>query len=292
MRKAMIIVLVLLIPAVVLGDLLIEEKVSSKGAMGMWESKGMETTYIKGDKVRTDSRTTVKGMMEAMMPKPEVIETHIVRLDRGVIWSIDPEESTYSEMSVQDMGAIGGEVESTMGVREITLSRTGDTRTIAGYECEGVLIEALIDVEAQGRSMTMNADALFWAAKEDKKLKELMKLWEGMMGLMDVREGGGLGSGMRALWDKFNEIEGVPLAMELTIDSPEAEDEEQAEEMKNAMRMMKEYMRSAGKEVDEEEEEDDQHFMVVTREVVSLEEASHDDAIFEIPDGFTKIGIR
>lgn len=292
MRKAMIIILVLLIPAVVLGDLLIEEKVSSKGAMGMWESKGMETTYIKGDKVRTDSRTTVKGMMEAMMPKPEVIETHIVRLDRGVIWSIDPEESTYSEMSVQDMGAIGGEVESTMGVREITLSRTGDTRTIAGYECEGVLIEALIDVEAQGRSMTMNADALFWAAKEDKKLKELMKLWEGMMGLMDVREGGGLGSGMRALWDKFNEIEGVPLAMELTIDSPEAEDEEQAEEMKNAMRMMKEYMRSAGKEVNEEEEEDDQHFMVVTREVVSLEEASHDDAIFEIPDGFTKIGIR
>jgi hypothetical protein len=292
MRKAIIIVLVLLIPAVVLGDLLIEEKVSSKGAMGMWESKGMETTYIKGDKVRTDSRTTVKGMMEAMMPKPEVIETHIVRLDRGVIWSMDPEESTYSEMSVQDMGAIGGEVESTMGVREITLSRTGDTRTIAGYECEGVLIEALIDVEAQGQSMTMNADALFWAAKEDKKLRELMKLWEGMMGLMDVREGGGFGSGMRALWDKFNEIEGVPLAMELTVDSPEAGDEEQAEEMKNAMRMMKEYMRSAGKEVDEEEEEDDQHFMVVTREVVSLEEASHDDAIFEIPDGFTKIGIR
>jgi hypothetical protein len=291
MRKAMIIVLVLLIPAVVLGDLLIEEKVSSKGAMGMWESKGMETTYIKGDKVRTDSRTTVKGMMEAMMPKPEVIETHIVRLDRGVIWSMDPEESTYSEMSVQDMGAIGGEVESTMGVREITLSKTGDTRTIAGYECEGVLIEALIDVEAQGQSMTMNADALFWAAKEDKKLKELMKLWEGMMGLMDVRDGG-FGSGMRALWDKFNEIEGVPLAMELTVDSPEAGDDEQAEEMKNAMRMMKEYMRSAGKEVDEEEEEDDQHFMVVRREVVSLEEASHDDAIFEIPDGFTKIGIR
>jgi hypothetical protein len=292
MRKAVIAVLVLLIPGVVLGDLLIKEKVSSKGAMGMWESKGTETTYIKGDKVRTDSETTVKGMMEAMMPKPDVVETYIVRLDKGVIWSVDPEESTYSEMAVEDMGATGGEVEGAMDVREITLSRTGDTRKIAGYECEGILIEALIDVESEGRTMTMDADALFWAAKEDKKLKELMKLWEGMMGLMDVQDSGGFGSGMKALWDKFNEIEGVPLGMELTIDNPGAEDEEQAEEMKNAMKMMKEYMKSTGKEVDEEEEEDDEHFMVVTREVLSLEEASHDDAIFEIPDGFTKIGAR
>ncbi len=286
MKEALVIILVLSMPAVVLGDLLIEEEVSSRGAMGMWESRGTETTYIKGDKVRTDSKTTVKGMMEAMMPKPEVIETHIIRLDKGIIWSMQPEESTYTEMSVEDMGAIGGDVESTMGVREISLSRTGDTREIAGYECEGILIEALIDVESQGRAMTMDADALFWAAKEDKKLKELMKLWEGMMGLMDVQESGGLGSGMRALWDKFNEIEGVPLAMELTVDSPEGEDEEQAEEMRNAMRMMREYMRGAGKEVEEEE---DQHFMVVTREVVSLEEATHDDAIFEIPKGFTKV---
>lgn len=286
MKEALVIILVLSMPAVVLGDLLIEEEVSSRGAMGMWDSRGTETTYIKGDKVRTDSKTTVKGMMEAMMPKPEVIETHIIRLDKGIIWSMQPEESTYTEMSVEDMGGIGGDVESTMGVREISLSRTGDTREIAGYECEGILIEALIDVESQGRAMTMDADALFWAAKEDKKLKELMKLWEGMMGLMDVQESGGLGSGMRALWDKFNEIEGVPLAMELTVDSPEGEDEEQTEEMRNAMRMMREYMRGAGKEVEEEE---DQHFMVVTREVVSLEEATHDDAIFEIPKGFTKI---
>jgi hypothetical protein len=287
MKETLVIILVLSMPAVVLGDLLIEEEVSSRGAMGMWESRGTETTYIKGDKVRTDSKTTVKGMMEAMMPKPEVVETHIIRLDKGIIWSMQPEESTYTEMSVEDMGAIGGDVESTMGVREISLSRTGDTREIAGYECEGILIEALIDVESQGRAMTMDADALFWAAKEDKKLKELMKLWEGMMGLMDVQESGGLGSGMRALWDKFNEIEGVPLAMELTVDSPEDEDEEQAEEMRNAMRMMREYMRGAGKEVEGEEE--DQHFMVVTREVVSLEEATHDDAIFEIPKGFTKV---
>lgn len=286
MKEALVIILVLSMPAVVLGDLLIEEEVSSRGAMGMWESRGTETTYIKGDKVRTDSKTTVKGMMEAMMPKPEVVETHIIRLDKGIIWSMQPEESTYTEMSVEDMGAIGGDVESTMGVREISLSRTGDTREIAGYECEGILIEALIDVESQGRAMTMDADALFWAAKEDKKLKELMKLWEGMMGLMDVQESGGLGSGMRALWDKFNEIDGVPLAMELTVDSPEGEDEEQAEEMRNAMRMMREYMRGAGKEVEEEE---DRHFMVVTREVVSLEEATHDDAIFEVPKGFTKV---
>lgn len=288
MRKAIILVLVLLIPGVVLGDLLIKEKVSSTGAMGMWKSSGTETTYIKGDKVRTDSEMTVTGMMEAMMPKPDVIQTHIVRIDKGVIWTLDAEESTYSETAVEDMGSVGGDVESKMNVRDITLTETGDTRKIAGYKCEGILIEALIDVEAQGRTMTMNADALFWAAKEDKKLEELMKLWESMMGLMDIQDSGGFGSGMKALWDKFNEIEGVPLGMELTVDSAEAEDEEGAEEMKNAMKMMKEYMKDMGEEV-EEDEEGDAHFMVITREVLSLEEKSHSEGIFEIPNGYTKV---
>jgi hypothetical protein len=292
MRKAIIAILVLLIPGVVLGDLLITEKVSSTGAMGMWESKGTETTYIKGDKVRTDSEMEVKGIMEAMMPDPDVVQTHIVRMDKGVIWSLDNEESTYSEMAVKDMGAVGGEVESTMDVRDITLKRTGDKKTIAGYKCEGILIEALIDVEAQDRVMTMNVEALFWAAKEDKKLKELMKLWEGMMGLMDVQDSGGFGSGMKALWEKFNEIDGVPLGMELTVDSAGGEDDEQAEEMKNAMKMMKEYMKSAGKDVEEDEDEVDTHFMVVKREVVSIKETSHGDALFEIPAGFSRTESR
>jgi hypothetical protein len=288
MKKALVLFLVLILPGVVFGDLLITEKVSSSGAMGMWESHGIETTYIKGEMVRTDSEMKVTGMMEAMMPQSEMVETHIVRLDKGVIWTLDREESTYSEIAVEDMGATSGEVESSMNVRNIKLTETGDTKKIAGYKCDGILIEALIDIEAQGRTMSVDADALFWAAKEDKKLSELMKLWEGMMGLMDVQDSGGFGSGMKALWDKFNEIEGVPLGMELTVDSVESEDEEQAEEMKNAMKMMKEYMKSTGKEVDEEGEEDS-HFMVITREVVSLEETSHSDAVFEVPGGFTKV---
>jgi hypothetical protein len=289
MKKALTLVLVLMLPAIAFGDLLIVEKVSSSGAMGMWESHGTETTYIKGEKVRTDSEMKVKGMMEAMMPKPELMETHIVRLDKDVIWTLSREDSTYTEIAVKDMGAVGGDVESSMDVRDIKLTRTGDTKKIAGYKCEGILIEALIDVEAQGRTMTMDADALFWAAKEDKKLAELMKLWEGMMGLMDIQDGGGFGSGMKALWDKFNEIEGVPLGMELTVDAAGEGDDEQAEEMKNAMKMMKEYMKGAGKEVEEEEDEGESHFMVITREVVSVEEKSHSDDVFEIPAGFTKV---
>ena len=290
MRKAVIALAVVLIPGAVFADLLITESVSSSGAMGMWESKGTETTYIKGDKVRTDSKMEVKGMMEAMMPDADEVQTYIVRMDKGVIWSLDNEEKTYFEMEVKDIGAMAGEEsEGTMNVRDIKLERTGDTKKIAGYKCEGILIEAVIEVESQGTVMAMDADALFWAAKEDKKLKELMSLWEGMMGLMGVQDSGGFGSGMKALWDKFNEIEGVPLGMELYVDNAEGEDDAQAEEMKNAMKMMKEYMKGAGKEVEEDEEDDDGHFMVIKREVVSLEETTHSDDIFEIPAGFSKV---
>jgi hypothetical protein len=53
--------------------------------------------------------------------------------------------------------------------------------------------------------------------------------------------------------------------------------------------MMKEYMKGMGKEVDEEGEEGEAHFMVITREVVSVEEKSHSDSVFEVPAGFTKV---
>jgi len=292
-KKLLILMLVLLIPGVVVGDLLIKEKVSSSGAMGMWESEGTETTYIKGDKVRTVSQMEVKGMMEAMMPESDEVQTSIVRIDKGVIWTLNIEDKTYTELAVKDMGSLGetgemeGEPESNMNVRDIKLTRTGKTKKIAGYECEGILIEAVADVEAEGGVMTMDIDALFWSAKEDKKLKQLMNLWEGMMGLMDVRESSGLGPGMKALWEKFNELEGVPLGMELTVDNAGGGEGEEAEEMKNAMKMMKEYMKGMGKEVDEEE--GDSHFMVITREVISLEEKTQSDDMFEIPEGFTKV---
>jgi|GEM_PF-1654714 len=296
MRKALIVIFVLLIPGVVLGDLLIKEKVSSSGAMGMWESEGTETTYIKGDKVRTDSEMKVKGMMEAMMSEPDMVETHIVRIDKGVIWTLNNEDKTYIELAVKDMGdmgEMGGDVESSMNVRDIKLTKTGDTKTIAGYKCEGILVEAVADIETENGVMTMDIDALFWSAKEDKKLKQLMNLWEGMMSQMDVQESNGFGSGMKALWEKFNEVEGVPLGMELTVDNVGSGDGEEAEEMKNAMKMMKEYMKGMGKEAEGEEgeegEEGDAHFMVITREVISLEERSHSDEMFEIPEGYTRV---
>lgn len=293
MKKVLILMLVLLIPGVVLGDLLIKEKVSSSGAMGMWESEGTETTYIKGEKVRTESQMEVRGMMEAMMPESDEVQTSIVRIDRGVIWTLNKEDKTYTELAFKELGAMGemgSDTESEMNVRDIKLTRTGETRKIAGYECEGILIEAIADVEAEGGVMTMDIDALFWSAEEDKKLKQLMNLWEGMMGLIDVRESGGIGPGMKALWEKFNELEGVPLGMELTVDNAGGGEGEEAEEMKNAMKMMKEYMKGMGKEVDDEEgEEGDSHFMVITREVLSLEEQTHSDDMFEVPEGFTRV---
>ncbi|MGD9402804.1 MAG: hypothetical protein PVF95_11110, partial [bacterium] len=181
-------------------------------------------------------------------------------------------------------------VESSMNVRDIKLTKTGDTKTIAGYKCEGILVEAVADIETENGIMTMDIDALFWSAKEDKKLKQLMNLWEGMMSQMDVQESNGFGSGMKALWEKFNEVEGVPLGMELTVDNVGSGDGEEAEEMKNAMKMMKEYMKGMGKEAEGEEgEEGDAHFMVITREVISLEERSHSDEMFEIPEGYTRV---
>jgi hypothetical protein len=291
MRKAIIAVVILLLPAVALADLVVVEKVSSTGGMGMWKSGGTETTYIKGDKVRTDSDIKVEGMMQSMMPNPDMVQTYIVRMDKKVIWTLDSEEKTYTEMSFEDMAAMAGEagdVEGEMDVQDVVLTETGETKTIAGYKCKGILVEAVINVEAEGSTTSMDADAVFWAAKEDKKLKELMKLWDSMMDIMNAEDSAGFGSGMKALWDKFNEIDGVPLGMELTVDTAEGGDDEQAEEMKNAMNMMKEYMKSMGKEV-EEEEGADAHFMSISREVVSIEEKSTDDSLFEIPAGYIKV---
>ncbi len=288
MRKATIALLLLLVPAVALADLVIKEKVSSAGAMGMWKAGGVETAYLKGDRIRTESEMKAEGMMQGMMPEGGLGGISIVRLDKGVIWSLDADDSTYTETAFEDIAAVGDSAGG-LEVADIRLTRTGEKKKIAGYECEGVLLESDFEVDAQGRPMTMSGRALFWVAEKKGELKELSAFWESMMGRMGAPDTGGFGAGMKALWEKLEDLDGVPLGMEMTLDSAEAGDEEQAEEMKNAMKMMKQYMKGMGKEVEGEEEEGGGHFMEIRREVISVEKTSLDDALFEIPKGFTKV---
>ena len=95
---------------------------------------------------------------------------------------------------------------------------------------------------------------------------------------------------MGPVFGKLKDIQGVPLGMEMTMANPMGAggmgDEDRAE-MQEAMKMMREMMKGQGQAAgaDESAAADE---IKVTRYVTAITKGSLGDALFEVPEGYTK----
>jgi hypothetical protein len=290
--RAKLIVLVFLViaPVIAQADLVIEEKIETSGFMDMWSSHGTETTYIKGQRIRNESEIETTGMMQGMMGEQAAPTVSIMRLDEGLLWFIDDAGSTYMEMSLKGE-EVGGEVgELPLRVKDVKIKKTGETKTIAGYECAGIKAEMTFESGSEDETVSHSAETLLWMTSRTERLGEMQKMWEGMVELAGNAEGVfPMGDAMKELWDRVRELDGIPLGMEITMAIPVGEAEED-EEMKEALKAAQQYLKGlAGGEEDSEEVEaaGDQQMKIV-REVTSIAEKTLDDTLFEIPKGYTR----
>jgi hypothetical protein len=287
-RVALVLMCISLVPVVTAADLVIKEKTSSGGFMGMGASEGTEVTYVKGDKVRTESTVMFKGMRPGMAPAEASTTVTIIRLDKGVVWHLDQDKKTYMEISLSgdEVGGTGGEAR--FEVKDIKVEKTGEKRETAGYKCEGVNVEMTYEASSGAQMMTETTDILFWITPEGKELKEMRTVWERML----ERAGSGkedmpMKHAMRELSKTMEDLEGVPLGMDIVVNLPMAQTGEQEAEMKEAMKMMRQFMK--GEEAQEEAEEGEDvpaNQMKITRETVSISVEDVDDSLFEIPEGY------
>jgi hypothetical protein len=279
-------VLILTVPGIGVGGLVIEEKISTRGMMGAVAADGKETTYIEGDKIRTESQMRHGGMMAGMGSESTVPQVTIIRLDRDLVWHLDHDDSTFMEVSLKGPASAEEPEKASFRFKDVKVTETDDEKTIAGHTCHGLLMEMTFETTAGEETLEQSAEILFWMAPKTKQFKDLEKAWRRVMETAD-RGNEMLRGALEEVGDQLKEREGVPLGMEMTLEIAmpgEVDDEE----MKQAMQMMRQFMKAKppGEEAAAEEQIAPNQIRV-SREVIAISERQLDAALFEIPNGYT-----
>src|ERR1044072_4982187 len=87
-----------LVSAAAQADVTMQEQMSLSGAgmMKMRNMSGTTTTVISKDRARTESNMTFESAMMRTFAPGGGNHVEIVRLDRGKIYSLNPQKKTYS----------------------------------------------------------------------------------------------------------------------------------------------------------------------------------------------------
>jgi len=292
------IIAAVLVPVLARADLTVKEQTQMSGMMGMLSSKGAETTYIKSDKMRTEGRTEMGGAMGGMMQggggsKTADVVT-ITRLDKGVLWMVNNDDSTYVEIPLK--GTAVDSVSEGFKIKDISVKKTGQTKEIVGYKCEGVEVDMTFEITTREGKQTQvqsySVKNLFWMRPEVKGLEELRHFWDQMVDVARVsQKGSPMADAMGPLFAKIKEIQGVPLGMEMTMENPVGEggaDKEQQAQMKEAMKMIQQMRKGQGKAPAAEPAGDESGSIKITREVTAISRGSLGDGLFEVPKGYRK----
>jgi hypothetical protein len=89
--------------------------VEGAGAMAMFSSTGTVLTQIAGDRSRSDSEMQMKSRFAGMMDQRTA---SVIRLDKGVSWTLFPEDRSYTEQSFADIRAQLEELERSASGRD------------------------------------------------------------------------------------------------------------------------------------------------------------------------------
>jgi len=193
-------------------DVTVKATASGKG-MGVTSSTAT-TTYIKGNKMRTD---TVSG---------DTTRTMIFDVDGQKLYSFD---SKKKEADAWDMQAFGGEISKSVDTSEMkaTVKPNGKTKDIAGKSAAGYDMEismpATIGGE-KGMKMTVLLTGPMWIVKGAPGTAEYIAFYKGAVEkgwiFSDPRAAKGSPGQARAMAEMYKQLSatgGVPYETEMNI---------------------------------------------------------------------------
>jgi len=146
------------------------------------------TTYVQGHQQRTDQ----------MDEKGTLVRSTIIDLDREVYITIEHKKKEYSEMTFAEFKEMMSKMKNQLGTPQeragqkpadvkvdfdVTVNRTGEKKTIAGFSTEKVILtmtavgEKAATATEQGGTGKMVVTSTMWMTKDARGYEEQMAFW-------------------------------------------------------------------------------------------------------------------
>lgn len=194
--------------ATLYGDVMYEMVSTTEGMMGMKGETNMRI-FVKGDRSLTE--------MTADDPRGGTMtDTKIIRLDKGVIWSVDHDKKEYTETSIAATQQVPEEEEEDIPTPNLNVVVTGETKKILNKDCEQVIVT--MDVEDDEGAMTFKQT--MWVAKDIVGYEEIRDFQTQMSELDFSGASAMMGANKKNYQDfqkKISEIEGFPLEIDMEM---------------------------------------------------------------------------
>lgn len=237
-------VLALLLASTAAADVTIQETTVSEGLGGFGNGTTHRTTIVAGDASRSEDEATYTGRFKTIAGggKPRT-SVSITRIDKEVVWDLDPQKKTYSQLTFAEMrelmakglagadaagrdaGAEDAEMTFTVNVR-----RTGAKQDVNGLPAEQAVVTCVgrprdAGADAKDREVRFVMD--MWLTKDAPGAKEMAgfsRRFAAKMGLdPQLSNIGGTvqqmyGGAMKELAARMKDLDGYPVRSTFTID--------------------------------------------------------------------------
>lgn len=214
MKRLILVALVALVAAPAYADVTVKSTGAGKG-MGMGMQQAMEmTTFIKGNKMRTD---TVIG---------DTTRTMIFDVDAQRLYSFD---SKKKEADAWDMQAFGANIQTSVDTSKMTASikPNGQTKQIAGKPASGFDLEMNVPATMGGKGgmpITVILSGPIWIVKGAPGTAEYLNFYKGAVEkgwiFSDPRSAKGNPGQAKAMAEMYRQLAatgGIPYEQEMNI---------------------------------------------------------------------------
>ena len=242
-------------------DVTLQEKTVISGLGGFGSGNGEHTRVIANDKCRSDESFQYTGRFKTLVGGKPKLTAQIIRLDKELIWDLDVDKRTYSEMDFATMRKM---MERGMGRAQqeklptqdleytIDVKRTGTKDVINGFHAENVIITMTgkpksAPAEGGVRGTTFTIDE--WLSNDvpgQDEIRAYYRKFAEKMGVdpqMQAMAAGLMsqhGDAIRKMADKLKDLKGYPVRSTFTMSMDMGMTDEQKAEMKKAKRQQQE----------------------------------------------------
>lgn len=232
----------LALAAPALADVTLKEKTVSTGLAGFGNGTTERTWVIAGDKSRSDDQYTYTGRFKTLAGggKPKN-STEIVRLDRDLMWSLDPAKKEYTELTfaqvreamargVAEARADAAESQRASNAEvtyKVDVQRTGKKEKVNGFDAENYLvtITATVKDKQDGGSGSYSIKLDQWLSTQvpgQAEASAFFRKYAEKMGLdPQMRQMAGLmaqyGDALEQAAEKLKELKGYPVRSTVTL---------------------------------------------------------------------------